>query len=448
MTDRYGRSVTYQAQTFATTNVPAFFPQSYQELVRVSQVVPSGTPAASAPDRWVYGYQGVSNAKAGNGGLTETVPFLHTISVPSPAGGATPSVATINYAPGTGFVTSVVDGNGVARTYNAVDGTHTQVVVTAPASQGGATVYSYTSQFNSDMSQVSRTDGAGRAIFTVLAFDPLDPYRPAMVQDGNGKTTTYTWDRYGNLTSATPPSSATRTPAATTYTYDYLRFALGELTQAQRGTQSPTTYAYFEPSGLLQNVIAPLPGTVGSTQTALTSYAYDALGNVLTVTRPGNNAATSITTTLGYTQDGGYSQPDAIGQPLTVADSLGHTTHLRYDAQGNVTSATDALSYRTDQTYTISNAPLATLLPATAQTGAGRGAARTPTRTPCLLPSLPLNGPPPHSSTGRCWAPHSTTRATSGPSARSPTPTGRRARPWACPAAPNPLPMPTTPCTA
>ncbi len=210
-----------------------------------------------------------------------------------------------------------------------------------------------------------------------------------------GKTT-YTYDQYGNVLTETSPRGT-----ITTSTYIYPAcFPLGELTQVQEGTnlstpKAPTTYAYddtdgytdangvFQPCGLLSGVIAPLPGTVGSTQTATTSYTYDVtgrghqplgglgLGNILTITRPGNNAVSSITTTIGYTADGTYSQSAAIGQPLTVMDNLGKTTHLRYDSLGNTVGIKDALGNETDQSYTIGNEPLQTVLPATGQTGSG-----------------------------------------------------------------------------
>jgi hypothetical protein len=169
-----------------------------------------------------------------------------------------------------------------------------------------------------------------------------------------------------------------RTRTLATNTYSYTNFALGELTQTQEGSKSPTTYVYFEPSGLLQSLTAPLPDTTGSTSTAVTSYTYDTtsqgshgLGNILTVTAPGNNAATTITTNFNYTTDGSYSQAAAIGQPVTITDNLGKITHLRYDVQGNTLGVKDALGNETDMTYDIRNATLQTSLPATGQTGSG-----------------------------------------------------------------------------
>src|SRR5207248_293580 len=79
VSDAYGRSVYYHTGTYATTNVPAGFPQSYQEVDTVSQVVPTGT--VNPPFQWSYGYQNVSNLEN-----SEQVPFLHTLTVPSPTG--------------------------------------------------------------------------------------------------------------------------------------------------------------------------------------------------------------------------------------------------------------------------------------------------------------------------------------------------------------------------
>ena len=347
--DAYGRSVYYQYSTFGSYNYSA-------DVTQVSQIVPTG--AATPPARLTYTYQELYYSG-------EYAPFLNTIATPSPTGTGT-STATINYNPNTYFVSSLSDGNGNTRTY-----TYGTNQVTVAVGNSAGTLYSNTKSFDGNMSQTGETDGAGHAVSSPVYSDPNDPYRPSAVTDGNGKTSQMTWDTYGNMTSMTPPSSGVRTPAATTYTYNYSQFALGELTQVQEGSKSPTTYAYFEPSGLTQSVTAPLPGTSGSASTAVTSYTYDGLGNPLTITRPGNNAVSSITTTLNYTTDGAYSQPAAISQPLTVTDNLGEVTHLRYDAQGNTVAVKDALGNETDLTYTIANDPLQTVLPATGQSGSG-----------------------------------------------------------------------------
>jgi len=380
VSDCYGRSVAYQSGALGPSFIPA------ASLTHVSQIVPTPSLGSSTlPDKYAYGYQSYTDDQ------NHSEPVLHTITAPSPSGPAPStasltvnetgtSTATINYTNGgAGFVSSLVDGNGNTRTYTNCDasgnttstqGNYTKVTVT---DKNNNVVYSYIGGVDMYMSGKSVTDGNGHALMSKTFSDSHDPYRPSSVTDGNGNTTQMTWDPYANMTSVTPPASAVRTPAATTSIYSYTNFGLGELTQVQTGSKSPTTYAYYEPSGLPQTITVPLPGTVGSTSTAVTSFTYDGLGNPLTITKPGNNTASSITTTMGYTTDGTYSQPVAIGQPLTVTNNLGKVTHLRYDLQGNVTNVIDALgNYSAYMTYTIANAPIATSLPCTGQTGGDR----------------------------------------------------------------------------
>jgi len=137
----------------------------------------------------------------------------------------------------------------------------------------------------------------------------------------------------------------------------------------QEGTKPATTFTYYEPSGLLNTVTRPEPNNGAGTTT--TTYTYDSLGNVLTVVAPGNNATISITTTLNYTTDGGYSQSAKVGQPLTITDNLSHVTHLRYDSQGRTISVTDAIGNETDFSYNLAGQLLTTTYPATGQTGTG-----------------------------------------------------------------------------
>ncbi len=383
ITDCYHRRVCYHVGTYKTTNVPSGYPQSYPELDHVSQVVPDSM--TSGPDRYAYGYTGVSNGDAGTG-AGETIPFLHSITVPTPssanpasgtlsAGMSGTSSSYINYSPNTCYVSSLVDGNSNTRTYTVVDGTHTKVTVT---NAQGQTVFSNTSGFDSYMSKQAETDGNNTPTYQVLSWDPNDPARPAQTKDGNGNVSSYTWDTVGNMTSMTPPSNSYRTPAKTMYTYRYTSFALGELTAVQEGSKTSTLYAYYEPYGLVSTIQTPVAGSVGSTTRSTTTYAYDGLGNVLTVKTLGNNATVvngidqGITTTYNYKTDGSYSQTAAIGQPLTVTDNLGEVTHCRYDSQGNLITDIDGVGWRHDYSYNIANQPLQTVDPSTGQTGTGR----------------------------------------------------------------------------
>jgi RHS repeat-associated protein len=334
-TDAYIRQVSY---TFSTAT-----PTSQSFLESVSQVVASGT--SNPPARWTFAY------------TAEKGQQLNTITVPSPTGTGN-STATINYDT-SGKVTSLVDANGNQRIYTYNSNT-TQVQVKDAANN---LALSWTQKFDSSKRDTGITDAANHST-TITYTDAANPLRPTSVTDRNNHATTYTYDQFGNVLTVTTPRNVT------TYTCDYTNFALGRLTSIQEGTKPATTITYYEPSGLIQTITRPEPNNGSGTTT--TTFTYDTLGNVLTVVGPGNNAATTITTTLNYTTDGGYTQSAKVSQPITVTDNLGHVTHLRYDAQGRVTSATDALGNQTDFTYNLAGQPDTTTYPATGQTGTGQ----------------------------------------------------------------------------
>ncbi len=301
VTDAYGRKIVY---TFAT---PASG-YSGTELTQVSQIAASGN--AAPPMRTTYGYTtGVINSGS--------LPLLSSFTVPNPTGSGT-ATATITYDNLT-RVSSNIDGNGniTAYTYNAIG-----TLVQNKDPQGNV-LLSYTQNFDSLGRETGTTDAAAKS--TVIAYtDTANPYQATSVSDQMNRTTTMTYDAYGNMLTQTSPRSIT-----TTYTYDYSAYALGRLVQVQEGSKPPVSMTYFEPSGLPQSVTAPNPNGVG---TVTSSITYDGLGNVLTTTTPGNDAASSKTTTLNYTTDGAFIQVANAGQPLTVTDMLGHVTHFRYSA--------------------------------------------------------------------------------------------------------------------
>ena len=381
--DCYGRSVFYHVEKTGSYGGTAEYAYALA-LDHVSQIVPTG--AAVLPDRYVYGYQVIMNWEPSNSsysGVHFPINYLHTITVPSPAGIGV-STATINYDPSYNgpLVTSLVDGNGNTTAFTSSDSSgnpssgtsFTQVTFSA---YGASTPsYAYVGGYDNSMNGTTVTDGSGQVASTATFSDPSNPFRPSSVADGNGNITRYVWDASGNMHQKTSPRGT-----ITNYTWAFpagqvptvvnsvaatsTGFSLGELVQQQEGNKSPTTYAYFEPSGLTKTVTAPLPGTTAGTATTVTSFTYDNLGNIKTIITPGNNTANTITTTFGY------STPPAIGQALTITDNLQEVTTLSYDAQGNMTMVKDPLGNELDMTYTITNQLLTTSLPATGQTGTG-----------------------------------------------------------------------------
>ncbi|MCA1594680.1 MAG: DUF6531 domain-containing protein, partial [Acidobacteria bacterium] len=334
VTDAYGRRVVY------TYEVP--YGSAPGRLQSVSQVGDVGT---TPPARWSYTY-------ALNNGQQ-----LNSITVPSPSGNGN-STAAINYDD-RGRVTSLVDGNGNRRVYT-YGTTSTQVQVKDAAN---TTVATWAQNYTLDARNTGVMDANNKS--TVREYnDAANPLKATRVVDKNGKATTFTYDQRGSVLTVTSPRNVT-----TTYTYDYTAFPLGRLTSVKEGSKPATTFTYYEPSGLVHTVTSPSPTGSG---TVTASYTYDEMGNVLTATGPGNNAASQITTTLSYTTDGAFTQPAKTGQPLTVTDNLGHTSHRRYDAQGRVTSEKDAQGFETNVSYNVAGQVDTVTLPATGQTGTGR----------------------------------------------------------------------------
>ena len=334
-TDVYGRQISYGFSTGSGTT-PSM-------LQSVSQLVASGT--SNPPAHWTYGYD-VSKGQQ-----------LTTITVPSPTGTGN-ATATLNYD-SLGRVSSLVDANGNQRVYTYNSG-NTLVEVKDSANN---VVLSWTQKFNTNRLDTGTIDAASHS--TTIAYgDTNNQFSPTSVTDRNGNVTSYTYDSFGNVLTATSPRGIT-----TTYTWSYTNFSLGRLTSVQEGTRPAITFTYYEPSGLINTITQPKPNN--TTGTITTTYTYDSLGNILTIVAPGNNAATSKTTAMNYTTDNGYSQSAKIGQPLMVTDDLSHTTHLRYDSQGRITSTTDALGNETDYSYNLAGQLLTTTSPATGQTGSG-----------------------------------------------------------------------------
>jgi len=240
----------------------------------VSQIVAPGT--ANPPMRFSYDY----TCYTANG---STSILLAGTNVPSATGSG---IATARWTyDGFGRVASNIDANGNTRAYtynaNTSGGGSTLVQTKDPQSN---VVLSYTQNFDVWGRQTGTTDTAGKS--TLISYANLnDPYHATSFRDEMGRTTTMSYDGFGNLRTLTSPRNI-----QTVYTYSYSNFALGRLMQVQEGSKPPVSATYYEPAGLLQSVTAPGPTGSG---TVSGSATYDSLGNVLTVTMPGNDATSN-----------------------------------------------------------------------------------------------------------------------------------------------------------
>ena len=121
-----------------------------------------------------------------------------------------------------------------------------------------------------------------------------------------------------------------------------------------------TQFAY-DASGNVASITDPLNNTRTFTYEAtfnkvtsitdplgnLTTFEYDASGNLIAITDPEQNLkppADRLKTTFTY---------NAAGQPLTTTDPLGNTTTFTYDSSGNLAAITDPLGNTTTRTYDL-----------------------------------------------------------------------------------------------
>jgi len=143
----------------------------------------------------------------------------------------------------------------------------------------------------------------------------------------------------------------------TSYTYDYhhpsgLHLLIAKVDE--RGNR--TEYAY----DALGNRIR-ITEAAGSGAERVSEYTYNAYGQVLSITRLGDDNTTESTTTMTYDPylkaltgpEGGttFYTYDWQGNVLTVSNPDGKVTSYTYDAAGNQTSVTDPLGNTRHMTY-------------------------------------------------------------------------------------------------
>ena len=344
-TDVYGRRVAY------TWAQPAGLPKVVLTAVSLVHAV-----GASPLTYQQYGYWPFA--------AEENKPLLQSITTRSPNGGNGVTNAYNSYD-AMARVASTTDGNGNVHQYSYLPGSTFITVKNA----GGQTVMVWTKFYDAQGRDTGLANASNQR-WTIHYDDANNPLKPTRTVDPMGRTTRTTYDIYGHVTSTTSPRGVTQIA-----TWSYGNWSLGRLTQTQTqasdGTlYAPTSYSYFEPSGLIEGVYSPHPEAGGGI--VETRFTYDAYGNPLSISEPDENNTARVTT-LDYLQDGAYSRPMFVGRPLAVTDNLGHTTHLRYDARGNVTSNTDAARVTTDFAYNLTDQVTRVTLPASGQTGNGRG---------------------------------------------------------------------------
>src|SRR5436309_167951 len=151
----------------------------------------------------------------------------------------------------------------------------------------------------------------------------------------------YTTDANGNVTQTdvTDPRNHVRRvvfnpPAISPNGFRPAPFDASD-TSAQGTSLQATTSTVRQPG---TNLITSTTDALGRT----TVYAYDALGNVITITRL-SGTPDAVTTTFTY--------DDTFSNITSVTDPLGHTTRFTYDAKGNLMAVVDPLGNTSSFAY-------------------------------------------------------------------------------------------------
>lgn len=156
-------------------------------------------------------------------------------------------------------------------------------------------------------------------------------------KDGNGKTTSYTYDTAGNMTKITPPAPM----GATTYAYD----SLGRVTSTTDGNNQTVAYSYDIDDRIVKhdyplgndlaytyyrNGLVSYQDPVGDTNNGK-SFRYDKLGRLTKQNL--NNGTSDVEQVYTY---------DKVGNTLSMAQltpsSTYETTTYTYDAANQLTS--------------------------------------------------------------------------------------------------------------
>jgi YD repeat-containing protein len=205
-----------------------------------------------------------------------------------------------------GRMTEVTDGAGTSTTYGYDD-------------SGNVTCISYPGATTScaDSGNTTGTD------LVNYSFDPAG--QMSSVTDWNGKTTNFSYDGNGNLTTTSFPNSSIQTS-----------FDNANLLQQSSFTSGSTTLASisdaWQPNGLLHS-----EADGGTYLSGTTNYGYDAQSRVTSAgpTTYGYDAFGDLTTTSGAS----VSSYNGAGE-LTATTNGAFSTSYGYDAVGNRTSST------------------------------------------------------------------------------------------------------------
>src|SRR5450830_1175121 len=186
---------------------------------------------------------------------------------------------------------------------------------------------------------------------------------PQASVSSDDRTTIYAFDQGNRKLSETRVSveysttgngTSTRGNLVTSYGYD----AVGNLTRTTDAAGA-STYSYYDALGRVTAVAAPTRSSTadGSTLVPLTSFQRDAYGNVVVridYANSGTATALSYTVPTASAQDRTtLSQFDRFGHATQVTDAGGVNHYSSYDARGNIAKEWQAVTGNDGVTHTL-----------------------------------------------------------------------------------------------
>ncbi|HUB88265.1 MAG TPA: RHS repeat-associated core domain-containing protein, partial [Dyella sp.] len=270
---------------------------------------------------------------------------------------------TIQDRRGNTKITNQYDANGRVTRQTFADNTYyqfgyttnssnvvTATTVTDPNGNQEQVAFDLTSSYPSSITEAYGTSLAQTTTFQREPSGLLDSETDAL-----GRTTAYTYDALGNVTSITRLSGTSN--AVTTqfaYTNDYNQLA--SMTDPLGHT---THFSYT--NGCLTQVTDPLghSATIQCNSAGQPTAAQDARGNTVTFAYQGYDLQ-SVTDPLSRTTN---YVVDTLGRRIATRDALGNVTLTQYDTNNRVVSATDALNQTTTFNYDSNGNLLSVTLP-------------------------------------------------------------------------------------
>jgi len=294
---------------------------------------------------------------------------------------------------GNNIKTIDAQGNTTLSTFDHFGNKLTQV-----DGNGGVTRNTY----DNENRLTSTTDPLGNT--TVNFYDAVG--NRIAVQDASGHTVTYIYNSDNLLISTIDPSAVASQAVTRTRVTNYAYDVMGNRTSSTDANGNTTTYTYDALNRMVTVTTPRVANAAGNSVNYTTSYAYDGVGNRISVidnngnrtdtVYNSNNLVRQVTdasgniTQFAYDADLNqvsivvgaqlgatarqilkfdYDQKDRL---ISDTDALGNTNRIAYDGANNRVSATDANGNTTNYTYDRDNRLLTETKPAVADPVTGQ----------------------------------------------------------------------------